>query len=99
MSKFGWILNTVIGLAFVAGGCWLVYAEVSVPPISSPHLYLGVGLAIFGAILINPTTILGTAKQVIVVLLPALPWAKAQIAARESGSVTVTTTPPSGDKG
>ena len=90
MTKYGWILNAVMGFALMVAGSWLVYAEVKTPPLHSSHLYVGVGVALLGALLINPTPIITSIKQVVVVIAPIIPFSKL----RPSGSVTP---PPDGD--
>ena len=88
MTKYGWILNAIMGLVLMAAGGWLLWAEVSHPPTHNGHVYTFVGIALLGALLINPTPIIGTVKQVVIIVLPILPWSKAQLLARQSGSVT-----------
>ena len=92
MTKYGWILNAIMGLVLMAAGGWLLYQEVAHPPTHNAHIYVFVGIALLGALLINPTPIIGTVKQVVIVILPILPWSKAQLAARQSGAL-----PPAGD--
>jgi len=84
MTKGNWIVNGLMGLALMGGGGWLVYAEVSKPPMHSAHLYVAVGIALLGALLINPTPIISSVKQVVVIVLPLVPWGK-PLAARLSG--------------
>lgn len=72
----GWILNLTLGLILLAGGGFLTWYELSHPPTHSPHVYAFLGVAILGALLINPTPIISSVKQVTVIILPFVPWAK-----------------------
>lgn len=85
--KYGWLLSLLMGLAFLIGGGWLAVYELQHPPTHSGHLYVFIGIALLGALLINPAPILSSVKQVVVIILPIIPWSKAQQAAqRLSGS-------------
>lgn len=85
--KSGWWVSLVMGLAFLVGGGWLAVYEVQHPPTHSGHLYVFIGIALLGALLINPTPILNSVKQVVVIILPIIPWSKAQqMGQRLSGS-------------
>lgn len=95
-----WIVNLVMGLALLAGGAWLAVYELQHPPTHSGHLYVFVGIALLGALLINPTPIISSVKQVVLVILPVVPWGRAAQARRDSASVTKPTDdPPKGDPG
>jgi predicted Co/Zn/Cd cation transporter (cation efflux family) len=83
-----WILNVVMGLALLVGGGWLAVYEQQHPPVHSGHLYVGIGLALLGALLINPTPIINSVKQVVIVIAPIIPWSKAGQSRRTSGAVT-----------
>lgn len=82
-----WILNLVMGLLLLIGGGWMAVYEQQHPPMHSGHFYVAIGVALLGALLINPTPIISSVKQVVVVILPIIPWAKAQqVAERMSGA-------------
>lgn len=84
-----WVLNLTMGLALMAGGGWLVYAEMSEPPVHSGHLYVGIGVAMLGALLVNPTPIITSVKQIVVIIAPIIPWSKVAQAKRDSASVPI----------
>lgn len=79
MAKYSWVLNLVMGLALLVGGGWLLVYELQHPPAHSGHVYVMVGIALLGALLINPAPIVGAVKSVVIVILPALPWSKTQV--------------------
>lgn len=82
-----------MGTALMVSGAGLVYVEVRVPPLHNSHLYVGVGLALLGALMVNPTPIVSGLRQVVVIVAPIIPWSKA-VGQRASGS---TPKPPEGD--
>ena len=94
-----WILNLVLGLALLVGGAWMAVWEQQHPPTHSGHLYTFVGIALLGALLINPTPIISSVKQVVVVILPIIPWAKAQNMAQRLSGATVKPDEPAGPSG
>ena len=63
----------VLGVAFMALGVWLLYVEMKSAPVQTMLVYLFAGIAMFGAILIDPTYLLTTAQQVVAVALRLLP--------------------------
>ncbi len=93
------IVNALMGLALMGAGGWLVYNEVSHPPTHNAHIYVYVGIAMLGALLVNPTPIIQSVKQVVVVIAPIIPWSKAQqFGQRLSGQTPVVPDlPPKGD--
>jgi len=96
MTK-GWILNLTLGLILLAGGGFLTFYEISHPPTHSPHVYVFVGIAVLGALLINPSPIISTVKQVIILVLPMVPWgAKGVSSGDSSGDANAPKTPPTG---
>jgi uncharacterized membrane protein len=71
-------LHVVLGIAGIIGGGWLVWYQTTHPPIIKPILYLGVGIAVFSALIIP--TILPAAKgafdlgkQVVVFIVQYIP--------------------------
>lgn len=89
-----WILNLAMGLVLMVGGAWLAVYQLQHPPVVKGLLYTFVGIALLGALLINPTPIIGSVKQIVVVLLPVLPWAKGS----PPPSATVVVVPSDEDK-
>lgn len=87
MTRYGWLLNLVMGLALLVGGAWLLVYELQHPPAHSGHVYVMVGIALLGALLINPTPIISSVKSVVVVVLPLIPWSKVAAAKRASAGV------------
>ena len=96
MTKYGWILNAAMGLVLMGFGGYLLWQEIKTPPSHNSHIYIFTGIAVLGALLINPTPIITSVKQIVVVIAPIVPWSKV----RPSGTVTP---PPddahSGDNG
>lgn len=92
MSKWGWVLNAVMGLLLMGAGGWLLVQEIRTPPTHNGHVYTFVGIALLGALLVNPTPIITSVKQIVVIVAPIIPWSKV---ARASGTVM----PPPDDKG
>ena len=90
MTKYGWILNAVMGLVLMGFGGYLLWQEIKTPPSHNSHIYIFTGIAVLGALLINPTPIITSVKQIVVVIAPIVPWSKV----RPSGTVTP---PPDGD--
>lgn len=89
-----WILTLVMGTAMMVSGGGIVYVELRTPPVHNAHLYVGVGLALLGALMVNPTPILSGVRQVVVIIAPIIPWSKVAQERRASGSVPK---PPEGD--
>jgi uncharacterized membrane protein len=83
-----WILNALLGLVLLVGGAWMAVYEQQHPPTHSGHLYTFVGIALLGALLINPTPIISSVKQVMIVILPIIPWSKVAQARRASTEVS-----------
>ncbi len=73
----------------LAGGLGAAYL-IEHRPIIAGLVYVCIGVSVFGAILIDPDPLVGTAKNIVVVILPLVPWGR-----RPSGTVT----PPPDDKG
>jgi hypothetical protein len=71
-----WITTTLLGLLFVGVGLYFDYLELATPPVSDRNVVVFTAIALLGAIMINPDPIVGGLKQVIVVVLPIVPWAK-----------------------
>ncbi len=95
MTKWGWILNAIMGLVLMGTGGTLLWQEIHTPPTHNGHVYTFVGIALLGALLINPTPIISSVKQIVVIVAPIIPWSKMAQQQRASGTVT----PPPDDKG
>lgn len=71
-SSFGEnLIHFVVGLAFMAGGGWLVYYALHQEPHSDKVLYIGIGVAVFGAWIMP--TIATSIRQLVVIVAPYLP--------------------------
>ncbi len=90
-----WFYSFILGLILLLFGGWLVYAEMQNETVHSGHIYTGVGVAILGALLINPTPgksspLLVVVKSLVVTIAPIVPWSKV---AKERRSTEVTARP------
>lgn len=85
MTKYGWILNAVMGVLLMGAGGWLLVQEIRTPPTHNGHVYTFVGIALLGALLVNPTPIITSVKQIVVIVAPIIPWSKV----RQSGTTPV----------
>lgn len=66
-SSFGEnLVHFIVGLIFIAAGAWVGYYALHQEPHSDKLLYVGIGLGMFGALLMP--TILPVVKQIIVVV-------------------------------
>jgi len=96
--KREWLVSLVLGLILLVGGGWLLVYELQHPPASpekahSGHIYVFVGIALLGALLINPTPnkpspLMAVIKSVVIVVQPIIPWSKVAAARRASTEVS-----------
>ena len=70
------LLTTLLGLIFIGVGLYFDFLELSVPPVSNVNIGVFTGLALIGALAIDPNPIVSGVKQIVVVVLPIVPWAK-----------------------
>ena len=62
-SLAGLIANVLLGVALLVTGVWLVVYELQHPPSHTQHVYLFVGLAVLGALLVRPDAIAGALRN------------------------------------
>lgn len=72
-----WLVRLLVGLVIVGLGVFIVKTGMNETPVHSPHVYVGIGVAIFGALLIEPDPVLDRIQKVVVILSPWLPtWGR-----------------------
>ncbi len=91
-----WFYSFVLGCIMAVFGAWLVFAEMQMEDPHSGHIYVGVGVAMLGALLINPTPgksspLMLVFKNVVVTIAPIIPWSKIAKERRVSVEVTKVT--------
>lgn len=88
----GLLILVAVGLAFLVAGLWAMWYQLQHPPIDRHLVYLGAGMAVFGALLLPSvfTAAFPRVKQIFILIFPGgLPL----IGGRRSGDPPL---PPSG---
>jgi hypothetical protein len=62
------LARVVFGLAIAAVGAFFLYLEFHVPPTHTTHIAIFAGGILLGLAIMWPTVVIGTAKQIIVLL-------------------------------
>jgi hypothetical protein len=84
------ITRAVVGLVLLLGGGFFLYLEQTSPPTHTTHILLYAGVAIFGAFLLKPDSMLNVAKQIVIIAGPYIPGGR-----RASDPPADSNTPPS----
>lgn len=73
LNNFRALIGMLVGLALVAVGVGVLVKELQVPPVHSAHVYIASGLIFFGALLIVPSVVTGSIRDIIVYVGPYIP--------------------------
>lgn len=72
------ITRAVIGLTLLGGGGFFLYLEMSHPPAHNAHVFTFAGIAVFGAFLLKPDSMLTVSKQIVVIVSPFWPFKRGE---------------------
>jgi hypothetical protein len=67
------LTRAAIGLILLAGGGFFLYLEQTTPPTHTTHVFIYAGVAVFGAFLLKPDSMLNVAKQIVIIAGPYIP--------------------------
>lgn len=73
LNNFRAIVGMLVGLALVAVGVGVLVKELQVPPVHTAHVYISTGLIFFGALLVVPSVVTGSIRDIIVYVGPYIP--------------------------
>lgn len=62
----------LIGLLMMAGGCWLAYAALATSPVERHIVFVGIGVAITGALVVIPSELAAAFRTLVEALAPVL---------------------------
>lgn len=99
-----WLYSLVLGLLGIAGGSYLAHTALHVDPVSEKLVGIGVGVAVLGGLLINPTPgkpspLLFAIKSIVVTVAPIVPWSKVAKDRRSTETRAVEPSPQDDERG
>lgn len=65
--------NILAGFIIIALGAGPLYLEMKSPPVHSAHVYVFIGIAFLGAVVLDPAPIIDAIKQLAAIIGPYIP--------------------------